>query len=93
VNGPLLKPYQLEGRITLSPRERAKKRVQFYYAQRGLCADCSKGMSLQPDRMDSCTLDHIVPQPAGCKKDDRDDNLRAVCFECNAKKGSKRITL
>lgn len=40
--------------------------------------------------MNSATLDHIKPQPAGCFKDDRDENLRIICWADNARKGSKR---
>lgn len=85
------KPHQAEGKVTLSPKERAKKRVELYYKQRGICADCGGTMTLQHDRMDSCTLDHIIPEPAGCPKNDADSNLRDVCFQCNSNKGSKRL--
>lgn len=85
------KPAELEGIVTLSKVQRAHKRQELFHKQRGRCAECGRKMSQESDRMDSCTLDHKEPQPMGHRKDDRDGNLRAVCFSCNAKKGSKRI--
>jgi HNH endonuclease len=48
-------------------------------------------MILELGYFGSATLDHIRPEPAGCKKRDNDDNLRAVRYDCNSDKGSKRI--
>lgn len=84
------KPAEIEGIITISPAKRAHKRNELFHKQRGKCAECGRKMSLEHDRMDSCTLDHIEPQPMGHAKNDADRNLRAVCWTCNAKKGSRR---
>lgn len=87
----LLKPHQKEGRITLTAKQRADKREELFIAQSGICLECNEGMTDIPGFMNSVTLDHKTPQPAGCKKDDRDENLRAICWRCNSIKGSKRI--
>lgn len=87
----LLKPFQQENRITLTERQRAKKRRELYNSQFGICAECGQTMIWEPGFMNSASLDHITPQPAGCKKDDRDKNLRVICWADNAKKGSRRI--
>ncbi len=87
-----LKPSQLEGKITLTPRQRAKKRLELFGKQGGICAcGCGKIMSWSQGSMDTATLEHIVPEPAGCPKRDNDDNLCVTRWECNVKKGSKRI--
>lgn len=92
---PLLKhskPSLAEGITTISPAERANRRNLLYWQQDGMCAcGCGQRMTLVPDRMDTCTLDHITPNKMGCKKNDNWDNLRAVRFDCNSDKGSKRI--
>lgn len=89
----LLKPSQIEGKITLTLKERAAKRKQLYYAQGGICAcGCGRPMLLDAGYFGSATLDHITPEPAGCPKRDNDDNLRAIRWECNSKKGSRRDT-
>ena len=88
----LLKPHQLEQKITLTMEQRAEKRKQLFYKQGGLCAcGCGRRMILDSGYFGSATLDHIAPEPAGCKKRDNDDNLRAVRYDCNAVKGSRRI--
>lgn len=90
----LLKPHQQEGRVTLTDKQRAAKREELFIAQSGICAEkeCGQSMIWEPGFMNSASLDHITPQPAGCKKDDRDENLRIICWSCNSKKGSKRIS-
>lgn len=86
----LLKPHQQEGRITLTERQRREKREELFVAQCGMCLQCHIHMTDIAGFMNSATLDHITPQPAGCSKDDRDENLRVICWACNAKKGSQR---
>lgn len=86
------KPSQLEGLITLTTKQRAEKRKALFVKQNGICAcGCGKPMSEEYGRMDSCTLEHIEPQPAGHAKNDRDDNLCATRWDHNVAKGSKRI--
>lgn len=86
------KPGQREGLITLTTKQRAEKRKALYLKQCGICAcGCGKRMSEEYGRMDSCTLEHITPQPAGHAKNDRDDNLEATRWDHNISKGSRRI--
>ena len=84
------KPSEAEGKITLTPRQRRAKRDALYREQKGLCASCKCHMTLMPFHLNSAELDHIKPQPAGCKKDDRDENLQVLCAACNGRKGSRR---
>lgn len=84
------KPSEAEGKITLSPAQRVEKRRELFNAQGGICAECGRAMVWEMGFMNSCTLDHIVPQPAGAKKRDNPDNLRAICWSDNFVKGSKR---
>lgn len=86
----LLKPNQIEGKVTLTPKQRARKRLKLYRDQGARCAACGKYMYWDSGWANSATLDHIKPQPAGCAKDDRDENLRVVCWGCNSEKGSRR---
>lgn len=86
------KPAELEGIVTLTPAQRAHKRTELYHKQRGICAcGCGRRMSWEQDRMDTATLDHIQPQPMGHAKNDNDTNLRVIRWECNSRKGSRRI--
>lgn len=87
----ILKPWQAEGRVRLTKAQERKERDRLYREQNGLCAECGRFMLKGPGFRTSVTLDHKVPQPAGCFKDGRPENLRAVCWDCNAKKGSKRV--
>jgi hypothetical protein len=57
-------------------------------AQDNHCAECHKefedAREIEPD--------HIKPRGFnGAFRDDSDSNIRAVCHDCNQKKGSKRI--
>lgn len=90
MNPPLLKPQQISGKITLTPKQRARKRLKLYRDQGARCAECGGWMIWESGFMNSATLDHITPQPAGCAKDDRDENLRLICWKDNYEKGSKR---
>lgn len=84
------KPCEVEDIVTLTTAQRAHKRQELFHKQRGKCAECGRQMSQEYDRMDSCTLGHIVIQPMGHKKNDSDSNLQAECWTCNVKKGSRR---
>lgn len=75
------KPSEVENHVHLTPDERRAKRKELYMAQFGMCACCGEPMSPYPGRMDSCTLDHIEPQPMGHSKNDADSNLQALRFD------------
>jgi len=85
------KPKDVEHKLTLSPDARRKKLDKFCEAQKMRCVTCQCRMTREPYRLNTATLGHRNPQPAGCAKDDSDDNLLgAQCFKCNAERGSKR---
>lgn len=84
-------PKPSAGKVTLTPAQRKVKREKLFREQKGRCCYCECRMTLEPFLMNSCTLEHIVPEPAGCAKNDADSNLKAACFACNANKGSKRV--
>ena len=51
-----------------------------------ICSICKK-----PLRWAETTADHILPKKqGGSEHDDRQENIAAACFWCNAKKGSQR---
>ena len=86
------KPKELEGIVTLTKAQKTAKRKELFKAQRGRCAcGCGRLMTLELDRLDTCTIDHATPNKMGCLKQDADHNLRALRFDCNASKGSKRL--
>jgi hypothetical protein len=88
---PLLKPNQLEGKTTLTPKQRAEKRKELFKKQRGICAcGCGQQMSDDHGYFSSATLEHVIPEPMGCKKNDNDSNLAAFRWDCNVNKGSRR---
>jgi 5-methylcytosine-specific restriction endonuclease McrA len=85
------KPHQLEGHEHLSPKEKRKVLRQLFHEQGGICGcGCNRSMMLLSDYFESATLDHIKPQPMGHAKNDARSNLRAVRWDCNGKKGSRR---
>lgn len=85
------KPIQAEGRVKLSPKQCREQLQRKIKEQHDLCARCHSPMYGSPGTLMSPTRDHIRPQPAGCRKDDSDDNIQAVHWICNFEKGSKRI--
>ena len=86
------KPAEVERLETKTPLQRRATRLTLYLKQGGICAcGCNRSMTLESDRMDSCTLDHRMPNKMGCRKQDADHNLRALRWDCNSAKGSKRI--
>ena len=84
------KPHQKEHKITLSQAERRKRLDELCEKQHMRCAGCGNRMTREPFRMNSAELDHIKPEPAGCKKNDNPENHQALCHKCNYLKGSKR---
>jgi len=85
------KPSQLEGHEQLTPKQRRKLLVEFFYEQHGICAcGCGRTMTLTTGDLASATIDHEKPQPMGHKKNDARSNLRAFRWDCNSKKGSRR---
>ena len=64
--------------MTSDARPRIKQRIR--QSQLGICAYCFK-------ICDELTVDHIVPKYHGGT--DAQDNLVAVCYECNHEKGSQ----
>ncbi len=88
---PFDKPSVREGRVSLSPKQRKALLDRFCAKQAMLCVTCNCRMTREVGVMNTATLGHRNPQPAGCKKDDRPENLLgAQCWSCNTKRGSKR---
>ncbi len=89
---PLLKPHQLEKLETLTWKAKHDLREKLFIEQHGVCAcGCGQFMCRLQGVFASVTLDHKTPNKMGCRKQDAAFNLRAVRWECNTKKGSKRI--
>lgn len=86
------KPKELEGVVTMTPRQKTIRRRQLYLAQHGICGcGCGRRMSLELDRMDTATLEHHTPRSMGCKKNDSPENVYQVWrWDCNSEKSSKR---
>ena len=58
-----------------------------WVAQGGICAGACK----KPIPFDFATADHIKPRGmGGGSRDDRQENIQAMCWWCNSLKGSKR---
>lgn len=88
---PLLKPKDLEGRITLSKKAKKARLLALYASQGGRCYLCGCQMSLLPGELYSAVLEHIQPGKMGGCKDDSDSNTKASCWKCNSRKGSVRL--
>jgi 5-methylcytosine-specific restriction endonuclease McrA len=69
-----------------SPAEMRRRLIIKLKEQKGICALCG----LPIEEFSDASLDHIEPQPAGCKKDSHPSNLQATHRLCNLEKGSKR---
>lgn len=66
--------------------EYVRRKSVAWCAQRHRCALCDRRLSLR-----AATVDHIAPRGMGAgRRDDRRENIQAVCWECNSEKGSKR---
>jgi 5-methylcytosine-specific restriction endonuclease McrA len=74
-------------REVCTPAELRRRKDIKIREQQGVCALCHEPMTDYRD----VELDHIIPQPAGCKKDSHLDNLQAVHHACNMAKGSQRF--
>lgn len=86
------KPYQAEGIVTFNAKQRAVKRRYLFDEQCGICAcGCGQNMTWTVGQMDSATLEHRVINKAGCRKDDRPENLSVWRWDCNSLKGSRRV--
>ena len=84
------KPSEREGKIVLTKAQERKKLDELCAKQNNCCARCGIIMVRGVDSLNTATLDHIKPEPAGCKKRGNDSNLEALCWLCNTQKGSKR---
>ena len=83
---PLAKPGA--GKVTLTMAQRKVKLDTLCLEQHMACAICGRRMTREPDCFNTAIVDHITPEPRGCKKNDNDENLQAACWSCNTKKGS-----
>lgn len=84
------KPSEIEKRVQLSKVGQREQLNRKFVEQDGLCAICGCRMNRIYGDMRCATRDHITPQPAGCKKDDSENNIQIVCWKCNYEKGSRR---
>lgn len=88
---PYPKPRDKEGRVTLSAKERRALLDEFCAKQNMRCVTCNCRMTREPDQMNTASLGHKDPQPAGCRKRDNPDNIiGAQCIRCNFIRGSRR---
>jgi hypothetical protein len=62
-----------------------KQRQQLFLREGGLCFYCHVIMTLAPEKLNTCTRDHIIPVSQGGS--DAMDNLVAACFACNNARG------
>lgn len=69
-----------------SPAERRRRKHILIGRQDGKCAGCGEDFT----DVRETELDHILPAPAGCKKNSHWSNIQVLCHECNSKKGSSR---
>lgn len=54
--------------------------------QEGRCAICGRIIAFR-----NAVTDHVAPRGMnGGRRDDRQANLQATCWECNSEKGSRR---
>jgi len=84
------KPRDSEGRKKLSASD-ARKQLDRKCAEQGNCCHyCNAPLTREPGQPNTAVREHAKPQPAGCSKDDSDDNIVAACWACNGEKGSKR---
>lgn len=66
-----------------------KLRARLFKKQRGLCKYCDCQMTTRNGRVNSWTLDHILPMYLG--GDDNPANIVLACDACNRDKGSKSV--
>ena len=87
----ILKPWQLEGRVTLTQQEKREQLDRKCREQGNRCFYCHCTMTREPDRFNTADREHVVPGKMGGCKDDSEDNVVAACRKCNSSKGSKRL--
>jgi 5-methylcytosine-specific restriction endonuclease McrA len=80
----LPKPKEIERREVKNTKQKRERLRCLIREQEGKCYLCG-------DPMLFAVLEHVTPGKMGGCKDDSDDNLKAACWKCNFKKGSKRI--
>jgi 5-methylcytosine-specific restriction endonuclease McrA len=67
------------------------KRKFFFVSQNGKCAYCSTEMTMQLNKPNTCTLDHIIPKSQGGPS--TIFNLLGVCFRCNNLKNDMPVVM
>ena len=64
----------------------ARRRIA-WNLQKGICTICHERLPWE-----QATTDHVKPRKmGGGERDDREENLAAVHWQCNSLKGSRRI--
>jgi len=86
----LPKPKEREGKIQFTTKQKRDQLQRKFLEQHGRCYYCGGWMTRIAGDMRCATRDHLLPQPAGCTKDDSDSNVVVACWRCNYVKGSKR---
>jgi 5-methylcytosine-specific restriction endonuclease McrA len=87
----ILKPWQLEGRVTLTPKEKREQLDRKCGEQGNRCFYCHCTLTREPDHFNTADREHVVPGKMGGCKSDADSNIVAACRSCNSAKGSKRL--
>lgn len=81
---PLPKPGS--GKVVLTPAQNTKMRKKLWAEREHVCHLCGSPIVYFEDM----ELDHIVQEPAGCKKNSIESNVGLSHIICNRSKGSKR---
>src|SRR5271166_2379289 len=82
------KPRDSEGRKKLSASD-ARKQLDRKCAEQGNCCHyCNAPLTREPGQPNTAVREHAKPQPAGCSKDDSDDNIVTVIL-----RASRRLRL
>ena len=85
------KPWQKEGRVTLTAKAKREQLDRKCEEQQGLCFYCGCRMTREPDFFNTAEREHKVPGKMGGCKDDSEENIVAACHRCNSLKGSRRL--
>ncbi len=75
--------FTAEGGITQTSRD-LKKRLLMACVQKWHCEACNQIMQETDGRMNTATVEHIIPQSSGGKNA---DNVTATCYRCNQIRG------
>lgn len=67
----------------------ARLRLSFN-RQSGICTYCHHPMTLEKDRMNSATMDHVIPRAVGGTS--ASFNLVVACYRCNQIKGAMSLS-